>query len=79
VEGTVGGRATKVVFSRLRSDSRRIVCYKKVGDVLQPGARGLDVGSRMDVILGPEWQIATTAGSRVKAVTSVIARMKETA
>ncbi len=82
VEGTVGGRATKVVFSQIAGlIARRIVCYKKVGDVLQPGERvGLmKFGSRMDVILGPEWQVMTTAGSRVTAVTSVIARMKEAA
>jgi phosphatidylserine decarboxylase len=82
VEGAVGGRKTKVVFSQIAGlIARRIICYKKVGDVLQPGERiGLmKFGSRMDVILGPEWQITTTAGSRVRAVESVIARMKETA
>lgn len=82
VEGLVGGRKTKVVFSQIAGlIARRIICYKKVGDVLQPGERiGLmKFGSRMDVILGPEWQVTTTAGSRVRAVESVIARMKETA
>ncbi len=82
VEGPVGGRNTKVVFSQIAGlIARRIICYKKVGDVLQPGERvGLmKFGSRMDVVLGPEWQVTTTAGSRVRAVESVIARMKETA
>jgi len=81
VEGTVGGRPTKVVFSQIAGlIARRIICYKKVGDVLQPGERvGLmKFGSRMDIILGPEWQVTTTAGTRVKAVESVIARMRET-
>jgi phosphatidylserine decarboxylase len=81
VEGTVGGRETKVVFSQIAGlIARRIVCYKKVGDVLQPGERvGLmKFGSRMDVVLGPEWQVMVAAGSRVTAVTSVIARIKET-
>jgi phosphatidylserine decarboxylase len=82
VEGTVGGRATKVVFSQIAGlIARRIVCYKKVGDVLQPGERvGLmKFGSRMDVVLGPEWQVLVSAGDRVKAATTVLARMKETA
>jgi phosphatidylserine decarboxylase len=82
VEGTVGGRNTKVVFSQIAGlIARRIVCYKKVGDILQPGERvGLmKFGSRMDVILGPEWQVTATAGSRVRAVTSVIARMRDAA
>lgn len=81
VEGTVGGRKTTVVFSQIAGlIARRIICYKKTGDVLQPGERiGLmKFGSRMDVILGPEWQITTASGNRVRAVESVIARMKET-
>jgi phosphatidylserine decarboxylase len=82
VEGTVGGRKTTVVFSQIAGlIARRIISYKKVGDTLQPGERiGLmKFGSRMDVMLGPEWQITTTVGSRVKAVESVIARMRDTA
>ncbi len=44
--------------------ARRIICYKKIGDIVQPGERiGLmKFGSRMDVILGPEWQVTTTRG-----------------
>jgi phosphatidylserine decarboxylase len=82
VEGTVGGRATKVVFSQIAGlIARRIVCYKKIGDVLQPGERiGLmKFGSRMDVVLGPEWQVQVSTGNRVQAATTVLARMKETA
>jgi phosphatidylserine decarboxylase len=80
VEGVVGGRATKVVFSQIAGlIARRIICYKKVGDVLRPGERvGLiKFGSRVDIILGPEWEVLATVGSRVTAGASAIARMRE--
>jgi phosphatidylserine decarboxylase len=80
VEGTVGGRATKVVFSQIAGlIARRIICYKKVGDVLAPAERvGLiKFGSRVDIFFGPEWQVVTSVGSRVQAGASVIARMRE--
>jgi phosphatidylserine decarboxylase len=82
VEGNIGGRNTKVVFSQIAGlIARRIICYKHVGDLVQPGERiGLmKFGSRMDVVLGPEWQVTATAGSRVRAVESVIAKMREAA
>lgn len=80
VEGTVGGRSTRVVFSQIAGlIARRIVCYKKVGDIVGPAERvGLiKFGSRIDIFLGPEWQIAAREGSRVKAGESIIARMRE--
>lgn len=80
VEGTVAGRPTRVVFSQIAGlIARRIVCYKKVGDVLSPGERvGLiKFGSRCDVLLGPEWQVAVSEGTRVQAGASVIGRMRE--
>lgn len=80
VEGAVGGRNTRVVFSQIAGlIARRIICYKKVGDVVGPAERvGLiKFGSRVDIFLGPEWQIAAKEGSRVKAGESVIARMRE--
>lgn len=82
VEGTVGGRSTCVVFSQIAGlIARRIVCYKKVGDMLAPAERvGLiKFGSRVDIFLGPEWQVTTAEGSRVQAGASVIARMREVA
>jgi len=82
VEGTVGGRNTKVVFSQIAGlIARRIVCYKKVGDVLQPAERvGLiKFGSRVDICFGPEWEVTTAVGNRVKAGSSVIARMRDVA
>jgi phosphatidylserine decarboxylase len=56
--------------------ARRIVCTKKVGDSVQAGERvGLiKFGSRVDVIFGPEWRVEVSAGSRVSAGSSVLAR-----
>ena len=55
--------------------ARRLVFTKKVGDAVAAGERiGLmKFGSRMDVLLGPEWKIVVTAGQRVSAATSVLA------
>lgn len=80
VEGTVGGRPTRVVFSQIAGlIARRIVCYKKVGDTLAPAERvGLiKFGSRVDIFLGPEWQVELRVGQRVQAGGTVIARMRE--
>ena len=82
VEGVIGGRSTKVIFSQIAGlIARRIICYKKIGDSLAPAERvGLiKFGSRVDVFLGPEWQVTVRAGSRVKAGSSVIARLGEAA
>ncbi len=58
--------------------ARRIVFTKKPGDTLKTGERiGLiKFGSRMDVLLGPEWEIAVQPGMRVRAGESVVARRK---
>ncbi|MEO8096828.1 MAG: phosphatidylserine decarboxylase [Acidobacteriota bacterium] len=81
VEGSVGGRSTKVVFSQIAGlIARRIICYKRTGDVLTAGERiGLiKFGSRVDIFLGPEWQVTATVGSRVTAGLSVIAQIAGT-
>lgn len=78
VQGTVGGRSTQVKFSQIAGlIARRIICYKKSGDVLTAGERiGLiKFGSRVDVFFGPEWSVTVQAGERVRAGSSVIARM----
>ena len=56
--------------------ARRIIFNKKTGDFVQAGERiGLiKFGSRMDVILGPEWHIEVSPGTRVSAGSSVLAR-----
>ncbi len=68
---------TKVTFSQIAGlIARRIVCTKKVGDVVDAGERvGLiKFGSRVDVLFGPEWRIEVGPGNRVVAGTTVLAR-----
>ena len=80
VDGVVGGRPTRVVFKQIAGlIARRIVCYKKAGDVLAAGERiGLmKFGSRMDVFFGPEWEILVRVGQCVSAASTAIARMKD--
>jgi phosphatidylserine decarboxylase len=82
VRGVVGGKSTSVVFKQIAGlIARRIICYKRVGDILSPAERvGLiKFGSRVDVLLGPEWDVVVKAGQRVKAGSSIIARMIEEA
>lgn len=79
VEGTVDGRPSRIVFKQIAGlIARRIVCYKKPGDTLAAGERvGLiKFGSRVDVQLGPEWEVVVNVGQRVSAGSSVIARKK---
>lgn len=76
---TVQGDGTRVVFKQIAGlIARRIVCYKKVGDVVDAGERiGLiKFGSRVDVFLGPEWEIAVREGERVSAGSSVLAHRR---
>jgi phosphatidylserine decarboxylase len=80
LEGTVGGQPTHVEFKQIAGlIARRIVCYKKPGDVLAAGERvGLiKFGSRVDVQLGPEWEVLVKVGQRVVAGSSVIARKNQ--
>jgi phosphatidylserine decarboxylase len=82
VDGVIGGKPTRVVFSQIAGlIARRIICYKKPGDILDAGERvGLiKFGSRVDVILGPEWEVTVPVGVHVSAGSSVIARIKEAA
>ena len=79
VEGNVGGQPTRIVFKQIAGlIARRIICYKKAGDTLAAGERvGLiKFGSRVDVQLGPEWEVAVRVGERVSAGSSIIARKK---
>ncbi len=59
--------------------ARRIICRTKVGDKLGPGERvGLiKFGSRVDVLLGPEWEIVVQPGVRVAAGSSILARRRD--
>jgi phosphatidylserine decarboxylase len=77
---TVQGEGTAVVFKQIAGlIARRIICYKKPGDILEPGERiGLiKFGSRVDVFLGPEWEITVHPGDRVSAGSSAIARIRQ--
>ena len=49
-----------------------------VGSVVEAGQRiGLmKFGSRMDVILGPEWEVMVKAGQRVSGGSGILARFK---
>ena len=74
---SVRGEGTCVVFKQIAGlIARRIVFYKKPGDVVAKGERvGLiKFGSRVDVLFGPEWEIVAEPGMRVSAGSSVIAR-----
>jgi phosphatidylserine decarboxylase len=76
---TVEGDGVRVVFKQIAGlIARRIICYKKAGDVVDAGERvGLiKFGSRVDVFLGPEWNVTVKVGERVSAGSSVIARRK---
>jgi phosphatidylserine decarboxylase len=68
---------TQVVFKQIAGlIARRIIFTKKPGEMVQTGERiGLiKFGSRMDVILGPEWAIEVSPGARVSAGSSILAR-----
>ena len=71
---------TRVTFSQIAGlIARRIVFNKKQGETVQAGERvGLiKFGSRVDVFLGPEWEVAVQSGERVRAGSSILARRRE--
>jgi phosphatidylserine decarboxylase len=77
---TIQGDGTKVGFSQIAGlIARRIVFSKKLGDKVAKGERvGLiKFGSRVDVFLGPEWEIAVKTGERVQGGSSILARRKQ--
>jgi phosphatidylserine decarboxylase len=79
---TIDGPGTRVVFKQIAGlIARRIVCTKKPGDRVAIGERiGLiKFGSRVDVLLGPEWQVVVREGERVQAGSSVLARRRDVA
>jgi phosphatidylserine decarboxylase len=76
---TIKGEGSPVVFKQIAGlIARRIVFTKKPGDRVATGERiGLiKFGSRMDVLLGPEWEIVVHPGQRVSAGSTVIARRR---
>jgi phosphatidylserine decarboxylase len=77
---TVAGQGTRVMFKQVAGlIARRVVFYKRPGDAVAAGERvGLiKFGSRVDVFLGPEWDVEVRESERVKAGSSVLARRRE--
>jgi len=77
---TVEGGGTSVRFVQIAGlIARRIVCYKKTGDQVDKGERiGLiKFGSRVDIFLGPEWEIQVKMGERVAGGSSILARRRQ--
>ncbi len=78
---TIAGDSTSVRFAQIAGlIARRIVFYKKPGDAVAKGERvGLiKFGSRVDIFLGPEWEIKVQPGERVSGGSSVLAQRRET-
>jgi phosphatidylserine decarboxylase len=77
---TVEGDGSTVIFKQIAGlIARRIICRKKAGDQVKAGERmGLiKFGSRVDVLLGPEWEIVVEQGARVSAGSSILARRRD--
>jgi phosphatidylserine decarboxylase len=73
---TVEGEGHTVVFKQIAGlIARRIVFTKKIGEVVARGERvGLiKFGSRVDVLMGPDVQIAVKIGDHVKGAATVLA------
>jgi phosphatidylserine decarboxylase len=80
--GSVAGDSTSVRFAQIAGlIARRIVFYKKPGDTVAKGERvGLiKFGSRVDIFLGPEWEIKVRPGERVSGGSSILAQRREAA
>jgi phosphatidylserine decarboxylase len=73
---TVEGEGQTVVFKQIAGlIARRIVFYKRVGDLVARGERvGLiKFGSRVDVVMDPGVQPAVKVGDHVKGASSILA------
>jgi phosphatidylserine decarboxylase len=76
---TIAGDSTIVRFAQIAGlIARRIVFYKKPGDTVAKGERvGLiKFGSRVDIFLGPEWEIRVRPGQRVAGGSSILAQQR---
>ena len=79
VDGVIKGQPTRVVFKQIAGlIARRILCYVQPGNTVETGQRiGLmKFGSRMDVFLGPEWEVLVKAGERVAGGSGILARLR---
>jgi phosphatidylserine decarboxylase len=76
---TIQGQSTTVQFAQIAGLlARRIVFTRKLGDRVEKGDRvGLiKFGSRVDVFLGPEWEITVQPGDHVAGGSSILARLR---
>ena len=79
ITGITAGDATSVRFAQIAGlIARRIVFYKQLGDTVAKGERvGLiKFGSRVDIFLGPEWEIQVQPGQRVAGGSSILAQRR---
>src|ERR1700733_14649253 len=77
---TIAGGSTCVRFAQIAGlIARRIVFYKALGDTVTKGERvGLiKFGSRVDIYLGPEWEIKVRPGERVSGGSTILAQRRE--
>jgi len=77
---TVEGDGSTVVFKQIAGAvARRIIFDKKIGDEVAKGERVgmIQFGSRLDVELGPEWDVSVKEGDRVQGGSSVLAKRRE--
>jgi phosphatidylserine decarboxylase len=77
---TLAGEHGEIIFKQIAGYvARRVVSWKKAGDVVQRGELiGLvRFGSRVDVWLPSEVELAVKVGDHVKGGSSVLARMTE--
>jgi phosphatidylserine decarboxylase len=75
----VSSDGSEVAFRQIAGAiARRIVFSKRPGDWVNAGERigMIKFGSRVDVLLGPEWQVEVRPGMRVRAGSSILARRK---
>ena len=71
---------TRVIFKQIAGlIARRIVFNKKIGQKIEAGERVgmIKFGSRVDVVLGPEWLITAAPGQRVQGGASILAVRRE--
>lgn len=76
---TIDGPAGPVTVRQIAGlIARRIVCDKQTGDTVAKGERfGLiKFGSRVDIFLGPEWELTVRPGDKVKGGSSVLAALR---
>ena len=80
IDGSIQGYPTRIVMKQIAGlIARRIICYVQAGNILETGQRiGLmKFGSRVDVLFGPEWEVAVRAGERVTGGSTILARFRE--